>query len=207
MRHLLLVSILLPGIASSQTTRPNSPPPQPWIAIGACPGEGCSFGAWSACSTVVAINEKRPGAPPAFTLRPGDRFTAVTGDVHVEVPGIVVFRDTITYVPEPWPPSQDTVPFRPGDTLYVLNYLGEGLLVWWFRGQADTGRVFWRDRPDRDLDSNRAGPAVLVRRPKAVWWVRVRNARGQQGWVVPSYGTLAGGSPHYDDGPERCAGP
>lgn len=62
-------------------------------------------------------------------------MTAVTGDVHVDVPGMVVFRDTVTYVPEP----EVTVRFSRADTLYLLNYLGEGFLVWWLHGRCPDG--------------------------------------------------------------------
>jgi hypothetical protein len=186
-------------------TRPfdNRPPPTPWIAVEECPGEGCSLGAWAACSTLAATTEKRPGSPVAFTLHRGDRVTALTGDVHIDIPGVVIFRDTITYVPEPWARSQDTVRFGPADTLYLLNYIREGYLVWWFRGRADTGQVFWPSKTERTPRPE--GRAEVIRTTAETWWVRVRNVEGKEGWVVPTMSTMAGGAPHYDDGPERCA--
>jgi len=198
----LVVAVLRSSVAAGQTPVHNPVPPTPWIASGECPGEGCTLGAWSACTTVVVRKEKRPDAAPAFALHRGDRVTALRGDVHVDVPGIVIFSDTITYEPKPWAPSPDTVRFGPADTLYLLNYLGEGYLVWWFRGRADTGQAFWPTRAGPSRHPGRR--AVLLRRTSEVWWVRVRNARGEEGWLVPTMATMSGAAPHYDDGPERC---
>jgi hypothetical protein len=199
-RHLALISaaLLAPSPAVAQTSLRNPAPPTPWIASGTCPGEGCTFDeAWTACTTVVARKEKRPDASPAFILHRGDQVRVVTGDVHVDVPGMVVFRDTLTYVPEPGvPSSHDTVRFARTDTLYLLNYLGEGSLVWWLHGRADTGQVFWWTWPEPNPDPE--DRAVLVRRTRAPWWVRVRNDAGAEGWLVPGFSIGA----RYDIGLE-----
>lgn len=193
-----VLAIPVPGWA--QTVTRNPPPPTPWIAFGECPGEGCTLERpWTACTTVVVRTEKREDAPVAFTLHRGERVTLLHGDVHVELPGLVVFRDTVTYHPRSWAPSHDSVHFTPGDTLYLLNYLGEGHLVWWLRGHADTGQVFWWTWPEPDPDPARR--AALVRRTRAVWWVRVRNGAGSEGWLIPGFSTGRG----YDIGlPLNC---
>jgi len=199
LRTLLALMLTAPVLAfrgTAQTPRRNPPPPTPWIASGACPGEGCTFGVWAACTTLVVKKEKRSNAASAFILHRGDQVTVVTGDVHVDVPGMVVFRDTVTYVPEPEAPSQDTVRFTRVDTLYLLNYLGEGFLVWWLHGQAGTGQTFWWTRPEPNPDP--APRAVLIRPTRAVWWVRVRNRAGAEGWLVPGFSRGA----RYDIGLE-----
>jgi hypothetical protein len=192
---LIVAVLLVPSSTLAQTSLRNPAPPTPWIASGACPGEGCRFNeVWTACTVLVARKEKRVDAPPAFILNPGDQVRVVTGDVHVEVPGMVVLRDTLTYVPEPG--AQDTVRFARSDTLYLLNYLGEGFLVWWLHGQADTGQMFWWAWPEPDPDP--APRAVLVRPTRALWWVRVRNKAGAEGWLVPGFSI----SSRYDIGLE-----
>lgn len=158
-------------------SRDNKPPPTPWIAVGECPGEGCSFGAWVACSTVVATKDKRRDAQAAFTLQRGDRFTALSGDVHVETPGVVVFRDTVTFLPEVGGPALDTVAVRTTDTLYLLNELGEGLLVWWLNGRADTGQIFWGDNPFRELDPNEPAQRSWSAAPSPYGWCAFATGR------------------------------
>src|SRR6266850_2807609 len=71
----------------------NRPPAMPYIVKNACDGEDCARpGTWAACSDVPARREKQLDAPVVFTIHGGDKFTALTIDLHVEVPGLVVFR-------------------------------------------------------------------------------------------------------------------
>ena len=175
----------------------NRPPSMPYIVHNACEGEGCArSGTWAACSDVTARREKRVEAPVVFTIRRGDKFTALTIDLHVEAPGMVVFRHPMSNTPEAEGNEVDSIAFTPADTLYLLNSHGEGYWVWWFRGQLGEGYQFWRDTKDP------ADTAVLVRPAKTIHWVRVRNAAGQEGWIVGDYQKMATGG--YMDEIERC---
>jgi hypothetical protein len=162
----------------------NTPPPMPYIVKNACDGEGCLRpGTWAACSNVAALREKRLDAPGVFTIRGGEKFSALAIDLHVDGPGIVVFRQAMSNPPGREGDQVDSIAFTPSDTLYLLNSIGEGDWLWWFRGQLGQGYEFWQD-------INQDGPAVLVRRPKAIQWVRARNAAGQEGWIVFDYEKL-----------------
>ena len=167
----------------------NKPPPMPWIVENECPGEYCSLGRWAACSTITAFPGKQRSRP-AFELHSGEEFTALKGDLHVEVPGLVVFRDTVSNPPIEHE-GDDSIQFTPVDTLYLLDDMSEGYLHWWYRGRAAVGYQFWYDRPDKDLAPHPAAPVALIRRTKSVWWVRVRNARGREGWVEYDWRKMA----------------
>ena len=159
----------------------NTPPPTPWIAKNVCPGEYCSLGRWAACSAIPAYGEKRVTATPVFLLSVGEEFTALTGDMHIDVPGTVVFRDTVA-VPLNGE-AGDSILFTPRDTLYLLDEKYEGILDWWYRGRAAEGWEFWDAHYDDSLGSDPTEKAVLTRRTQSVWWVHVRNAGGREGWV------------------------
>jgi hypothetical protein len=180
----------------------NTPPPIPYIVTSSCQGEGCtSVGTWAACDRVVARNDKKQDARPVFTIQPGERFTALNADVHVDVPGMVVFRRAFsTSLYEGDTPVDLT--FTPGDTLFVLNYIGEGARMWWFRGHPIEAFAFWDDDPEEPLARNPADSVALVRRTQTVWWVHVRNAAGKEGWIVGDYSKMATGG--YMDEIERC---
>lgn len=169
----------------------NTPPPVPWVIKNECPGEYCSFGRWAACSALVARREKRAQAPPALTLQPGDEFTAVTGDVHVDVPGMVVFRHPYSNPGDEGGPPVDSIRFSPADTLYVLNGLSEGYLMWYYRGRADIGYQFWIGPPFIPGEAEPGDTAIMIRPPHEVWWVRVRNAAGREGWVQYDHHKMA----------------
>jgi quercetin dioxygenase-like cupin family protein len=57
-----------------------------------------------------------------------------------------------------------------GDTLYLLGYRGEGSYVAWVRGQL----VWFDDVTD----------GTVLDPPQSIWWVQLRNARGQIGWTT-----------------------
>jgi hypothetical protein len=164
----------------------NTAPPTPWIAHGACPEEYCHYGFWRACGTVMAFKSKSQNAPRAFTMRRGEVFAALTGDVHVQVPGVVVFRHPI--VNPPGGMGVDSIRFTAADTLYLLNPLGEGYAMWWFRGRADTGYQFWTERPEIvPFDT-----AVQIRPTESTWWVQVRNAANLEGWIKYAFDEVGG---------------
>jgi hypothetical protein len=180
----------------------NRPPSMPYIVHNACEGEGCArSGTWAACTDVAALREKRLGAPVVFTVHGGEKFTALTIDLHIEAPGMVVFRHPMSNRPAE-ANGVDSIAFTPADTLYLLNSHGEGYLVWWFRGQAGEGYQFWRDIDADEVTKYPADTAVLVRRPNTTRWVHARNAAGQEGWIVFDYQKMATGG--YMDEIERC---
>lgn len=177
----------------------NTPPRIPFIATETCQGEGCTYrGTWAACSTVVALKEKRPDAAPVFTIQSGARFTALTADVHVLEPGMVVFRRPYTTTIPVDEAGLVDITFTPADTLFLLNYIGEGQVVWRFRGSTMRGDMFW----DADTPPSSADTVALVRPAKTVWWVRVRNDAGKEGWIVGDYKKMATGG--YMDELDRC---
>ena len=176
----------------------NTPPRMPIIRKETCEGEGCTIkGAWAACSAVVAREDKRLDAASVFTIHPRERFTALTADLHVLEPGIVVFRRPFTTTIPIDEAGLVDITFMPADTLFVLNYMGEGAVVWRYRGSTMVGDMFWDPDPPASRDT-----FGLVRPGKTVWWVRVRNASGQEGWIVGDHAKMATGG--YMDEIERC---
>jgi len=165
-----------------------------------CPGEGCEFTQWLACGTIPILSEERLGAPQLFALRRGELFTALTGNLHVEQAGMIVFPDTLRI---PQPEYGAPLTFIPADTLYPLYYEGEGSGSWWIHGHQDGGDWFFPDDED-ELDSSRLG--VLARPLLTRWWVRIRNHEGKEGWLTPERGKrlIVGIAPHYEEHPLRC---
>ena len=179
----------------------NTPPRMPLIRKATCEGEGCTItGTWAACSTVAARADKRLDAALVFTIHPGERFTALTADLHVLEPGIVLFRRPFTTTVPIDESGLVDITFLPADTLFVLIDLGEGEVVWRYRGSTMRGEMFWAHEPPASSDT-----FGLVRPAKTVWWVRVRNATGQEGWLVGDYQKMATGG--YMDEIERCLHP
>jgi hypothetical protein len=172
----------------------NSSPPEPYVDRGVCPFECCTYTDWWATSQVRVFAAERDTSRVAFSLAPRERFTALTGNVHLTPVGIAVTTDTITLSAGD---QSRQVRLEPGDTVYVLSPLGEGTFNFWYRGERYVGEGFWTMMPL----SRREAAGRLVREPASQWWAQVRNAAGQIGWI----NMTADGAKIW--GTDRCAGP
>jgi hypothetical protein len=130
-----------PGeVATSAGDSPDSPGIEfPYRVEPACPGEGCSYGLWLACDSVPLFAGPGDSSPTGQYLLPDQAFEVTSGAVVVETPGIVA----VTRPTPQAPYLADAVTFVPGDTLYVLDYLGEGFFNAWHRGALLEVEAFW----------------------------------------------------------------
>lgn len=171
---LIAAATLLVSVRSSrsQESKPAGPP-LPFVVEDACPFEGCVFRSWVVGRRVAVRRQRSKTAPIAFTVNRWDWVRAVTGVFITYEPVLVRFtRDTNVPVPR-----------RSGETLQVLEYIGEGFGTIWFDGQAveqaDLTNIYngiCRSSPD-SCDGH------IERRGRSEWWVQVENADGVLGWT------------------------
>ncbi|MEK7854570.1 MAG: hypothetical protein AAB288_00645 [Acidobacteriota bacterium] len=103
----------------------------------------------------------RNSASIAFRLKKGERVRGLTGSVITSQAGEVrVLKRT----------KIGRFTAQPGDTLYLMTYVGEGFHRVWFKGKITDEETY-----DKTIFRQ-------IREPKAVWWVNVRNSKGQIGW-------------------------
>ena len=126
---------------------------------------------------VAPFNPIVPGTEePVFVVNPGEVITALTGTYVTLVPGRArvdkpVRVTTYTAARSVYAPSEPKTAgdyLSAGDTVYTYSS-GEGQHTAWFNG-----RWFLFDEGTHGR---------IVERPKFVWWIKVRNARGQVGWT------------------------
>ncbi|MBK7392881.1 MAG: hypothetical protein IPI64_06200 [Chloracidobacterium sp.] len=145
------------SIAEGQTSRP----PMPFVDKGACPFECCTYRDWTVEKATTIRSAMRDGSSIAFRLKKGERVRGLTGSVITSQAGEVrVLKRT----------KIGRFTARPGDTLYLLTYVGEGFHRVWYKGKITEEETY-----DKTIFRQ-------IREPKAVWWVKVRNSRGQIGW-------------------------
>jgi|CXWL01.1.fsa_nt_gi hypothetical protein len=158
---IILVISLLFGTLASIANGQNSRPPIPFVDKGACPFECCTYRDWTVDKATTIRSAMRDSSPVAFRLRKGERMKGLTGVVITSQPGEVrVLKQT----------KIGRYTAKPGDTLYLLTYQGEGFHKVWFKGRISSEETY-----DTALFRQ-------ISEPKAVWWVKVRNSRGQIGW-------------------------
>jgi hypothetical protein len=145
----------------------------PFYDWGACPFEGCTYRRWQALQHVTVWNT-RNHRQIAFTIKSGEWVRGITGVVVTTRPGISKVLEKMTVGEGP------SVAVSPGDLLYTLHYVGEGYDLFWFQGRTYSDQI----SGDRDPDPPPPGTKIqIISRPQAVWWVKVRNAKGQVGWT------------------------
>lgn len=143
--------------ASAQSSRPG----MPFVDKGACPFECCTYRDWRVDKATAVRSAMRDGSSIAFRLKKGERVKGLTGSVITSQAGEVrVLKRT----------KIGRFTAQPGDTLYLLTYVGEGFHRVWYKG-----RITEEETYDKTIFRQ-------LREPKAVWWVKIRNSRGQTGW-------------------------
>jgi hypothetical protein len=144
----------------------------PFYDWGACPFECCTYREWTANASTAVLKVRRRNAPVAFQLKNGEAVQGLTGVVVTTRAGTAkVFRATTL--------GEQKIKVSPGDHLLLLHYQGEGYWRFWFRGHIDSDQLpdINDQAPDSELDLR------IVTHPRTVWWVKIRNRQGQEGWT------------------------
>jgi hypothetical protein len=135
-------------------------PPIPFIDVGACPFEGCTYWEWSVERETVIRETMDENSPIAFVVKAGEKVTGITGVVITTRPGRAEILKPIEYY---------GTNLRPGDIIYILTYVGEAHYVTWLKGKM--------------FEFSPLGDDLRVdNEPESVWWVKVKNSKGQTGW-------------------------
>ena len=141
-------------------------PPVPYISEDACPFEGCHLGNWNA-SMDIPYYLSPTEVKKSGTFKRGDLLVTIQSEVHA-VPKLLHFNCAI--------PEKG---INVGDPYYSLNYTGEGNWDLWFKGKV--------------YDAANLGKCELPEvKPESTWWVKVKSARGQEGWLKDPLHSVSG---------------
>lgn len=154
----------------------NSQSPQsgrrPYIDRGACEGEACSYGFWKPLHVTTLYARPDERSRKVGEVRPGPCVEALTGEVHV-IPGSLL----VTKAHES---------YKPGDVLGVYTYHGEDTYKIRYRGRWGTENLSYSTAVNATAKSCELEPycwGVFKKKPKSVWWVKIRNTDGRIGWT------------------------
>ena len=167
----LLFLVFFVQLSESQTTLDY-----PYVQRNVCPFECCQYGMWLTQTPLRAYQIEGDTTILAFTIASGDSFTALSGNVHMERPGMVIVTKPI-------------YEFIPSDTLYTLSYFGEGYINVFRNGKTTEVEMFWGPVFEEDTCININDPkwaqysGVLVERALMIWWVHIHYWDGREGWL------------------------
>jgi hypothetical protein len=139
----------------------------------ACPFECCMYGTWVADTAIPMYREPRSNGTPDFTVAKGDSIRAETGVVFVTSIALVVADDTILIG------ARQRPAVLPGDTLVLLDPIGEGYWTAWRRGE-----VIREVPPFFESWMPEGKRGRLIGKPDREWWVR-GIVNGRAGWFRP----------------------
>lgn len=155
-----------------------------------CPGECCTYQKWTA--RVATPVHDAPNGARTGEIAIGEQVDATTGEVHSKPLRAEVRRD---HALESRAPDGPTRTVRPGDTVWVLSFLGEGYAEIWFDGTVYQGEVI-------SVFDEECGPGAPAsddcwltpsgEAGRQIWWARVTRADGSVGWVDNTDDALGG---------------
>jgi hypothetical protein len=165
----------------------------PRVLANMCIGETCStkFPA-VACREVRLRTAPSDDAPLDVTVALKDTVNVTQTDIHLEAPGVVVFRRAYVHdshdVDGEIKPASDTLRFAAGDTLYLLRYYSLGSWLVAFRDKKYDwfSDGFWYADSETPglLGSSARDSSVAVARsyPKTSTWWHVALEDGRRGF-------------------------
>lgn len=184
----LLCCTLTAGAAPVARQSRSMRPPRMYADFGACPFECCLYRRWGVNADTVFYRGRSARSRVAFRARKGEHVEGLTGVVITVKPGVVRVKKEMTLGS-----GERKVKARPGDVLYLLHYMGEGIYKFWLRGRVYEDEMPYQPRM-RQLAEDEVKARELiefVNEPETVWWMKVRNRRGQVGWTRQNR--------HFDD--------
>ncbi|HEY0673802.1 MAG TPA: hypothetical protein VGD27_16100 [Longimicrobiales bacterium] len=152
----------------------------------ACPFECCVYGDWLADSDIPLHDLPRATGTPSFMLQKGQKMRADSGVVYITSLAFAVVDDTVVRYADrrSW--------LLPGDTLVLLEPIGEGYWTMWRRGEV------LQEVPPFFDSSSEPKRGRLIGTPRHEWWVHA-SAPGRSGWFNADSAEILGA--------DACGGP
>jgi hypothetical protein len=147
-----------------------------YVARGVCPFECCTYRDWTLETTATVRAEPSADASVIANLAVGTVIRADSGNVYVTQPGLVVADQ-----PFPVEETPNAPMVAAGDTLYLLDNMGEGFVHTRYRGRIyeTSGAAWFGGGPPGSTTAGR-----LIRETVSQWWAHVTLADGRAGWVL-----------------------
>jgi hypothetical protein len=167
----VLLSVALASPLSGQPTEGLVPRPVAPLRVPGCPTECCHYGRWTFRESLTLRASPASDAPVILRASPPVHVIADSGFIALDTLGLILVMGPAS--------RSSTEALAVGDTVVVLEPVGEGWNGAWVRGrsiqiEADAAM------PPESLP--RLG-LRLLRPLHEIWWAHVKTATHQAGWV------------------------
>jgi hypothetical protein len=155
-------------------------PPLPFYDWDACPFECCAYQNWTLSQPVSFHLTHAKESPVMFRLEKGETVRGVTGVVITTKYGTTKVLKSIDEFAVAKDAGGPPLSGKPGDSLYVLNYEGEGASLFWYGG-----KLYSACFPSSKESAGQPPDSVRFQtesEPVTDWWVMIRSTDGKVGW-------------------------
>jgi len=171
--------------AACGRTAERAGPPIPFDEDGACPFQCCTYREWSVDWDTDLHTDRRDDSPVAFHAPLGDTVLALTGVVTTTKVGrATATRDVMV--------GAKRLPVPAGQPIYLMRNIGGGDWKIWVNGVTDEQYIPSQGYCTGDKQSSDECALTVTEQPEIVWWARVRDMRGREGWTreVDHFGNI-----------------
>ena len=173
MKRLLIFAALL--LLSCGRTK-QAGPAIPFDAEGACPFQCCTYREWTVAWDTDVHAERRDDSPVAFHATIRDTVTALTGVVTTTKVGRATASRRVTI-------GSKRISVAAGEPIYLLRSVGSEWTVW-VNGVTDVQYIpGGQGYCTGDKQSSDECALTVVEQPETVWWAKIRDALGREGWT------------------------
>lgn len=162
-------------------------PPLPLTITDVFAGECSTYGKkWVARKPVSVRTEPSSDAPVIRQIGARESFVALTGNVVTLKAGVVRVKARTKFRPiisnDKYGPVETA---QKGDRIYLLRFNGENAFDIWFKGRVIRNvEPFWDANLTNDSwKAEGKATAVAESSPENRWYVQVKDAKGQTGWI------------------------
>ena len=180
---IVIGALLMLVAACGRTERVG--PPIPFDEPGACPFQCCTYREWSVDWGTDIRTDKRDDASVAFHVNLNDTVTALTGVVTTTKIGRATASRQVNV-------GANRVPVAAGQPIYLLRSVGSGDWKIWMNGKTDEQYVGSPAYCASGKQTSDECALTVLEQPTTVWWVKVRDAQGREGWTreVDHFGNI-----------------
>lgn len=160
-------------------------PPIPFDEDGACPFQCCTYREWSVDWATDLHTDRRDDSPVAFQAALGDTVLALTGVVTTTKVGRATAKRDVMV-------GTKRLPVAAGQPIYLMRNVGGGDWKIWVNGVTDEQYIPSQGYCNGDKQSSDECSLTVMEQPEIVWWARVRDMRGREGWTreVDHFGNI-----------------
>jgi hypothetical protein len=160
-------------------------PALPFDEEGACPFQCCTYREWTVDWDTDIHADRRDDSPVAMRVTLGQTVQALTGVVSTTKMGRAVAARQVVIGS-----SRTTV--RSDEPIYLIRNVGGGDWKVWINGTIDQQYIPSQGYCTGDRKASDECALRVTDQPESVWWVRVRDRRGVEGWTrdVDHFGNI-----------------